>query len=130
MFKPKTQNILLFIFGKYLVFYILLMFKNENYALVSLDELNSFQDVFYYLVIFLTLPIVFSILLLLPIYKILKLRNLYYFIGAIIGLLIFEYFVYTYLASQSNFWNGIYNGMLTILFFGLFFYRSIKANLR
>ena len=130
MIKPKIQNILLFIFVKYLVFYILLMFKNENYALVSLDELNSFQDVFYYLVIFLTLPIVFSILLLLPIYKILKLRNLYYFIGAIIGLLIFEYFVYTYLASQSNFWNGIYNGMLTILFFGLFFYRSIKANLR
>lgn len=130
MIKPKIQNILLFIFVKYLVFYILLMFKNENYALVSLDELNSFQDVFYYLVIFLTLPIVFSILLLLPIYKILKLSNLYYFIGAIIGLLIFEYFVYTYLASQSNFWNGIYNGMLTILFFGLFFYRSIKANLR
>lgn len=129
MLKPKLLNVLLFIFVKYIVFYALLMFKNENYALVSLNQLNSFQDVFYYLVIFLTLPIIFSILLLLPIYYILKIENVVYFIAAIFGILVIEYLLYTYLASQANLWNGVYNGILTVLVFMLFFSRTIKNNL-
>ncbi len=102
MLKPKLQNILLFIFIKYLVFYIFLMFKNSNYALISVGNLKKFQDLFYYLIIFLTLPIVFSIVLLFPIYYLLKIRNAYGFILSMVGVLILEYFLYTFLASQAN----------------------------
>ena len=105
------------------------MFINNNYALVSISNLKTFQDFLYYLIIFLTLPIVFSVLLLFPINYVLKVKNPYLFVFSITGILIFEYFLYTYLASQANFWNGIYNGVLSIILLALFFFKSIKDNL-
>lgn len=129
MLEPKLRNILLFIFIKYLIFYILLMFINNNYALVSIGDLKTFQDFIYYLIIFLTLPMVFSIILLFPLNYILKIKKIYLFIFSITGILIFEYFLYTYLASQANFWNGIYNGILSVILLVLFFFKSIKHNL-
>ena len=130
MLKSKFQNILLFIFLKYLFFYIFLMFKNNNYALISFGNMKTFQDIFYYLILFLTLPIVFSILLILPINFILKTRNTYAFFLSIVGVLIFEYSLYTFLASQANFWNGVFNGVFSVVFLFLFFFKSINHNLR
>lgn len=129
MLKPKISNILLFIFLKYLFFYIFLMFKNDNYALISFGNLNSFQDLFYYLFLFLTLPIFFSIILIIPIYFILKTKKIYLFFLSMLVVLLFEYFLYTYLASQANFWNGVFNGVFSVIFLCLFFYKSIKHNL-
>jgi len=130
MLKPKLRNILVFIFIKYLAFYIFLMFKNDNDALISIGDLKTFQDVFYYLIIFLTLPVLFSILLLFPISYTLKIRNTYGFVLSMGCILIFEYILYTYLASPSNYWNGIYNGALSVIFLVLFFFKSIRETFK
>lgn len=125
MFKPTFLKILIYIFVKYLFFYIFMMFKNDNYALVSIGQLDGFQDIFYYLFIFLSLPIINIIVLSLPIYYSFKVKNIYYFSIAILLILVVEYSLYTYLASQANLLNGVYNGILSLLFLFIFFSRSI-----
>ncbi len=125
MFKPTFSKILIYIFVKYLFFYIFMMFKNENYALVSFGQLESFQDVFYFLFIFLSLPIINSFVLSLPLYNVFKIKNIYYFSIAVLLILAIEYILYTYLASQADLWNGIYNGIISLLFLSLFFFKSI-----
>ncbi|CCB70036.1 Hypothetical protein FBFL15_1998 [Flavobacterium branchiophilum FL-15] len=102
-----------------------MMFKNDNYALISLGNLENFQDIFYFLFIFLLLPITNIIFLSLPIYYSFKVKNLYYFLIIIFLILAVEYTLYTYMASQSNLLNGIYNGILSLFFLFLFFSRSI-----
>jgi hypothetical protein len=102
-----------------------MMFKNENYALVSFGQLESFQDVFYFLFIFLSLPIINSFVLSLPLYNVFKIKNIYYFSIAVLLILAIEYILYTYLASQADLWNGIYNGIISLLFLSLFFFKSI-----
>lgn len=125
MFKPTFSKILIYIFVKYLFFYIFMMFKNENYALVSFGQLESFQDVFYFLFIFLSLPLINSFVLSLPLYNVFKIKNIYYFSIAVLLILAIEYILYTYLASQADLWNGIYNGIISLLFLSLFFFKSI-----
>ncbi|CAM4097622.1 VanZ-like domain-containing protein [Flavobacterium branchiophilum] len=125
MFKPNNLSIIIYILSKYLFFYIFMMFKNDNYALISLGNLENFQDIFYFLFIFLLLPITNIIFLSLPIYYSFKVKNLYYFLIIIFLILAVEYTLYTYMASQSNLLNGIYNGILSLFFLFLFFSRSI-----
>ncbi len=129
MLKPKLQNIIIFIFVKYIVFYIFIMFKNNNYSLIRIEKLKNFQDLLYYFILFLSLPIIFSILFIIPLNYALKTRNNNGFILSVLGILIFEYLIYTYLASQTNFLNGIYNCIITTLILILFFFKSIKENL-
>lgn len=124
MFKPTPLKILIYILVKYLFFYIFMMFKNDNYALISLGQLENIQDIFYYLFIFLSLPIINIIVLSLPIYYSFKVKNIYYFSIVILLILVVEYFLYTYLASQANLLNGVYNGILSLLFLFIFFSRS------
>lgn len=42
-----------------------------------------------------------------------------------IGILIAEYFVYTYLASQSNWYNGMFNAIISLVSFPLVFWKEI-----
>lgn len=130
MLKPTTQKIILFWFVKYLVFYIFMMFRNNNYALIQIDELRSCEDIFYYLWIFLFFPIFCTILFSLPICYSFKVKHLAYFFIIIAFTLIAEYIFYTWAASQSDLINGLYNGIISVLFFLLFFKRSISDMLR
>ncbi|WP_340064752.1 hypothetical protein [Ascidiimonas aurantiaca] len=45
----------------------------------------------------------------------------------ILAIVLAEYALYTWLASQADFTNGMYNGALTILLFMLFFFKRVKA---
>jgi len=125
MMKLTFKNILLYIFLKYLIFYVFLMFKNDNYALIRLNDLKTPVDWVYYLWIFLSLPVIAIIFFSAPIYYSFKIKNIFFFAGAISAVLVAEYFLYTYLASQSDWMNGVYNGIISILLFLLFFYRHI-----
>ena len=125
MLKPTFSKMLIYLFIKYLFFYIFMMFKNENYTLVALGNLETFQDVFYYSFIFLSLPVINSFVLSLPLYYTFKIKNTLYFSLAILSILTIEYLIYTYLASQTNLWNGVYNGIISLLFLSLFFFRTI-----
>jgi len=125
MFKNSFKNIMLYIFVKYLIFYVVLMFKNNNYMLIRIDELKTGGDWFYYLWIFLYLPIVSTILFSVPIYFSFKLKKILLFTLLLGAVFVAEYFLYTYLASTTDRMNGIYLEIIGILIFLLFFYRHI-----
>ena len=127
MLKPAIRNILIFWFVKYLAFYVLLMFKNNNYTLIGFGELETGADWFYYLWIFLFLPVVCMLIFSAPMYFSFKVKNLIYFVLIIVAILIVEYLFYTWSASQANLMNGVYNGIISISFLLLFFFKHIKS---
>jgi len=128
MLKPSIPNILSFWLVKYVAFYILLMFKNDNYTLLKVNEIKNVEDLFYYLWLFLFLPVVCILILSIPLFFSLRVKKLTYIALIITAILIAEYFLYTWLASQTNLINGVYNGVLSLLFLLLFFFRRV-ANL-
>lgn len=125
MLKPRVPNILLFWFVKYIVFYILLMFKNNNYGLLKVNEIKNGEDLFYYLWLFLFLPIVCMVIFSAPVYFSFKVKGPIYFSLIIIAVLVAEYLFYTWSASQANLMNGVCNGLISVAFLLLFFYRYI-----
>ena len=126
MLRPLFRNILLFFFVKYFLFYILLMFKNKDYSLIQISSLQSSQDVFYYLWIFLFLPILSIIFFSVPMYFIFKVKSGVNFILLMSAILVAEYFLYTYFASQADLMNGVYNGIISLLLLWLFFFKDIS----
>jgi hypothetical protein len=126
MLKPTVLNILLFWFVKYIAFYVLMMFKNKNYSLIRLGDLKTGEDWFYYLWIFLFLPVICMIVFSAPVYLSFKKKGLIYFALIIAVVLITEYLFYTWSASQTDLMNGVYNGIISLLFLVLIFYRHIS----
>jgi len=126
MLKSNFRNILLYIFLKYLIFYIFMMFRNNNFYLVD-PGIRDVADLFYYLWIFLSLPVFISVLFSFPIYYSFRMKKTIYFVLINILVLIAEYFIYTCFASQLNSWNGIYNTIIGIVLLGIFFYKPIRS---
>jgi hypothetical protein len=125
MAKPSILNILSFWLVKYVAFYILLMFKNDNYALLKVNEIQNGEDLFYHLWLFLFLPVVCMLIFSVPLYFSLRVKKWAYLALIITAILIAEYFLYTWLASQTNLINGVYNGIFSLLFLLLFFFRRV-----
>ena len=126
MFKPTILNIFLFWLLKYFVFYIFLMFKNNYYALVMIYEIKNGEDLFYYLWLILFFPISFMMLFIIPLIYTFKIKNIFLFLLLIVIFLIFEYIIYTKLASTTDLMNGVYNGIISVIFLFLFFYKHIR----
>ena len=125
MLKPNFINIVFYFFIKYIAFYVFMMFKNNDFTLIQLIELRGFNDWVFYLSTFLFLPIVCSIVFGIPLIYIFKKKDAIYFTALVSILVMAEYLLYTYFASQLDLTNGIYNGVLTLLFLVLFFYKGI-----
>lgn len=126
MFKATLLNISLYILIKYLLFYILLMFKNDDYYFIN-PSIRNGDDLFFYLWLLLSIPVLCMIFFSAPIYYAFKIKKKVFFVLIILGYLIIEYLLYTYLASQSDLKNGLYNSMLSIFLLGIFFFKSIVA---
>jgi len=129
MLKPKYLNVLLCFFIKYVVFFICLAFLNDRFkTIVIANSANTpelLRNTMYY-----SVTVVFAILFFLPIFPTIiyfsfKVKNRILFPLLIITIILSEYYYYTYLASTSDYLNGIYNGFITILFVALFFYKAI-----
>jgi hypothetical protein len=131
MLKPKYSNILLCLLAKYSIFFLILGFKGNRFEkMVLLNSENTqdfFTNLFYYLIYVLIFIIFLILIFSAPIYYSLKLKKVTSFIFTISLILLLEYLVYTYLASQTNLWNGIYNAIISLLFLGLFFYKHIVS---
>lgn len=127
MMKPTILNILLYIFLKYVAFYVLMMFKNNDFYLFEINSIGNGEDLFYYLWMFLFLPVACMIIFSAPLYFSFKVSHVVYFLLIAGAYLVVEYFIYTYLASQADLTNGIYNGIISVIFFLLFFFKPIKA---
>lgn len=123
MLKPTAPNILLYIFLKYIAFYVFMMFKNNDFYLLEVNNIENGEDLFYYLWIFLFLPVVCMVVFSAPLYFSFKVGNAIYFLLTIGVYLVVEYFIYTYLASQADLVNGLFNGLISVMFF---FYFSIN----
>ena len=127
MIKPKIVNIVFYFFIKYSIFYIFMMFKNNDFTLIQINFLKNATDWFFYLWTFLFLPVVCSFLFSIPIYFIFKIKGSNYFILLMSIILIFEYSLYTYLASQADLKNGVYNAFLSIILLSIFFKTRLQS---
>jgi len=130
MLKTTFVNILLYILVKYLAFYTFLMFKESNFKLLDVSNIKNGADLFYFLWLLLFLPIVCMLIFSGPLYFSFKVKNVAYFLLIISAYIIMEYFVYVFFTSDKHVdMNGIYNGILSILFLLLFFYKQIALRL-
>lgn len=127
MLRPSVPNILLFWFVKYIGFYLFLMPKNNNYAFIRVDEINTCEGWGYYLFLFLSLPVLCFIVFSIPMCFLFKTKTPLTFTIIATFVLIIEYSLYTWLASTSDLMNGIYNGIISVLFILIFFFRHIRA---
>jgi hypothetical protein len=129
MLKPKFSNILIFLLIKYMVFFFVLAFIGDRFKLIVINNSENRQELFsntgYYLLFVLFFTVVIGLILCSPIYFTLKVKNPIYFLLLISAILVVEYFLYTYLSSTKDLMNGVYNGIISILFLFLFFYRHI-----
>jgi hypothetical protein len=126
MLKPNLLNILFFWLIKYIAFYVFLMFKNNNYGLLKVNEIRNGEDLFYYLWLFLFLPVVCMISFSTLMYFSFKMKKKIYSVLIWITILVAEYLFYTWSASQVNLMNGVYNGAISILFLLLFFFKAMS----
>lgn len=126
MKHPTFLKICFCIFLKYMAFFLFLMFKNKNYYFISPD-IRDGSDLFYYLWLLLSLPLLAIIAFGVPVYYSFRIKSILLFFLIVLVLIIGEYFLYTYLASPLDLTNGWYNALFTILFFGLFFYKEVRA---
>lgn len=128
MLKASFKNILLYILLKYLFFYGLMMFENNNFRLLRFYNLKNGEDWFYYLWLLLSLPVLNMMLFSAPIYFSFRLKNIGYFILAIMAIILAEYFVYVFFTSEKHInMNGVYNGIISLLLFFLFFFKPIRS---
>lgn len=60
-----------------------------------------------------------------PLYYSFKVKNSLHFIVLVALILLTEYYIYTCLASPGDPWNGIYNIIISLVFWEIFFYKHI-----
>ena|SRR5688572_6131869 len=130
MLRPNFKNVILFFVVKYFLFYIVMMLKNNDYTLIEFNQLKDVNAVVYYLWIFLSLPAISIALFSVPVYFILKIRRALYIVLLLIGIFVIEYYLYTYLASESDLKNGIYLEVISIILFFLFFFNHFRSILK
>lgn len=112
MQKQSKKSIVLFIFIKYIVFFIFLMVLRSDYRLLSGSPIDVLT---YFMVFMLPLPILIALIFTFPLFFTFRLKRLIFFIPALTGILGFEYLVYTGFASTENLTNGLYNCLISVL---------------
>ena len=101
-------------------------FKNDNFYFFELSNMKEFM--YWWMLLF--MPVVCFVLFLFSIRSVFLLKSWPVCILILLGVLLSEYFLYTYLASSSDLYNGIYNGILSIFFFMLLFYKKTGRRIR
>jgi len=131
MLKASFKNILLYILVKYLFFYVVMMFKINDFRYLQIGDLRNGEDWFLYLWMILFLPVLNMILFSAPIYFLFRLKSVGYFLLAITAIFLAEYFVYVFFTSEKHVdINGVYNGIVSLLVFCLFFFKEIKSKFK
>lgn len=129
MFKVSFFNSLCYLFLKYAVFFFVLAFIGNRFKNAVINNAETTAELMrlslgyavYILFYMFFLVIFFSIFL----YFIMKIENKIYFVLSMIAFFTIEYFAYTYLFSPSDKMIGIYNLIIGIVVFVLFYYKSI-----
>ena len=131
MRKPTFLNILLFMYLKYFLFFILLAFMEHRFREIVANNSKNSRELFlntsYYLLYGVVFTSIMSIIFSLGIYSAFQIRKGVVFIVLVISIFIAEYFLYTKISSEANWINGIFNEILSIVFFLFFFHKIIKS---
>ena len=130
MLKPSIKNIIVFFFLKYLIFYIFMMFKNNDYTLIEVSSIRNGEDLLFYLWVFLFLPFMCSLIFTGPLYGMFKGKSGILFLFYLLVILLLEYLFYTFMASRGDFSNGVYNGIIGLLVLLLLFFKPISLIFR
>lgn len=123
--RPTLLKIILFWFGKYAIFYVGMMFKSGNYAFVQINDFNSREDLYYYLLLFLPLPVLCAAIFTWPMFILLHLNSKVKAFITLIAVVLIEFALYTYIASPSNLVNGLINAVITLGAFFLVFRQRV-----
>jgi hypothetical protein len=128
MFKPTFSNTVLFLFIKYVLFYALLMVKNNDYTLLEAENLIGGHTLTYFFLVMLPYPLINMLLFSFPIYYSFKVKKAIYFVLLLAFFLFAEYLVYLLYTSSGEYLNlvGFYNAIISLLLFILFFFKSIN----
>ena len=102
------------------------MIKDENFKILKTSNFKTIEDVSYYLLLFLPLPIIMAVIFSVPVYYSFKTKNIIYFTFIIFLYLIIEYFIYVYFTSDTHIdTNGIYNALIGLIVFTIMFYNNL-----
>jgi hypothetical protein len=128
--RPSFLKIMFYLFIKYIMFFIVLGFMNNRFKTIVIDKaINNHEMLvltFYYFIEVLFTTILLVILLIVPLYFLFKLNNPIYCLLAFFLVIILEYFLYESGCSYIHFdIDGIINGIISIIFFPLFFGKFI-----
>jgi hypothetical protein len=119
-------RILLFILVKYLALYLFIMFQTQNFTLL-IPRIRNGQDLFYYLWVFLSIPVAVMLIFSIPLLYALSSINKILTFSLLTFFIIGEFFLYSYLSS-APLMTAFVNSLFSILFLFLFFAKSFRVN--
>ena len=114
-----------FLVTKYYAFFFILAFIGDRFQNSVLSNSHGYSELLQYTLSYF-ISISWAVLLLvlvlgLPFYFVLRVRNGSILLLCLTILLLVEYGLYTWGASPSDLWNGVYNAIITVVFLFLFF---------
>jgi hypothetical protein len=126
----KEVKLLAVFMMKYLMYFLLLLFCDDRYSIFISKSATSGSEMVLNLwnYVLFTVPycVFFSFLFFYPFCLSFKVRNLSLGFLLFLAALCIEYYGYTYLASQLNAFNGLLNGLLTMVLMLVFYLREYK----
>jgi len=130
MIKPSFLKIILYLFVKYLVFFTVLAFLDNRYKNIVINNSKYADDIvinsIYYIVEVLFAVLLYIVIFFLPLYLLLKIKNILFLLLAFLLLIIIEYFVYEATSSYIHMdIDGIINEIISFIFFFVFFGKFI-----
>jgi hypothetical protein len=130
---PRFKHIAFYLFVKYSVFAVVLALLDNRFKSLVIDNADNnpsslFWGTFQYSFEVVAFILLMVLILTAPIYFSFKIKKALYFWIAQITIFISEYFIYTQLASTSDLKNGLYNVLISVLLFPLFFFKHIRSH--
>jgi hypothetical protein len=102
---------------KYVLLYLVLAFKNDNYYFFNPSNMTEF----WYWYLLLSMPALMLLLFFGPFIYLFKTSNRAFFILILTAYFLLEYILYTCLASTTDLTNGLYNELIGIFLFLIIF---------
>lgn len=130
MFKASFLNSICYLFLKYVVFFFILAFignRFQNAVINNANTLSEFMKLSLGYVLYILFYVFFLVLLFsIPLCFILQINSKTYFMLSMIAFFTIEYVLYTYWFSPSDKITGIYNLIIGILIFTIFYKRLTR----
>lgn len=130
MFKASFLNSICYLLLKYVVFFFILAFigdRFQNAVTNNANTLSEFMKLSLGYVLYILFYVFFLVLLFsIPLCFILQIKSKTYFMLSMIAFFTIEYVLYTYWFSPSNKITGIYNLIIGMLIFTIFYKRLTR----